>query len=301
MADARRWLLALGVGGLLGGCGPETVRRVPPASEPLDATSPSELDAAAASPSPSRPSAAWVGVIQANATLEVEAPRGGVIEAVHVEAGGRVEAGQVVISLRDPEAEDELAAVEAALRSDRAAVEQARVQLDAARRAATVATTLFERGAGPRADVETATLEQRRAEAELSRARAAVAQRRVRRTQLARRVNALEVRAPSSGQVAMRYREANEQVAQKAPLLRLLLSEGHQVRFAVPVGAEPITPGLRVQVMLEPDRTEIVSGTVRTVAPEVDPVSGMVIASAELETDRAVSPGRSAWVRPAKP
>ncbi len=239
-------------------------------------------------------SSRWVGVIRPGSAIDVPAPRAGQLERVDVQPGQRVEAGQVLAVLRDPEAEDERAALGASMRSDRAAVKQARVERDAAEHSLSIAQSLLDRGAGPRADVDAARLDLRRAEASLARTEATLAERRVRREQLDRHLAELEVRAPHAGRVARRYRDPGSRVTRDAPLVRLIEADGHDVRFAVPVGTPMPTVGTRVRVALS--RGPTLHATVRTIAPEIDAVTGMLVADAELETDRALDPGASAWV-----
>ncbi len=236
----------------------------------------------------------WIGVIRAAAAVDVTAPHPGQLMVLDVRPGDRVEAGQVLATLRDPEAEDELAATEAALRSSRAEVEQARVELDAAKHELAVAERLHGSGVGRRADVEAARFERRRTEAALARTRAAAAERRVRCDQLRRHVDELTIRASHEGQVAQRYYDPGARVLRDAPVVRLIHDDARWVRFAVARDPMP-TIGSRVRVSL--DDGTILAAEVRHVAPEVDAVAGMMFVDARIETAQPLDPGTSAWVR----
>jgi len=84
--------------------------------------------------------------------------------------------------------------------------------------------------------------------------------------------------------------------------VRLITSDDLLVRFAVPADEKAsYALGDRIDVVLEPDQKAIVA-VVRRIAPDLDPVTQMVLAEAELADEPAarapVQAGMAAWVSP---
>src|SRR5690606_6798603 len=100
--------------------------------------------------------------------------------------------------------------------------------------------------------------------------------------QLERALEETVITAPFAGTVSIRYADPGALVTRGAPVVRLIASDELWVRFAVPAEeAERYRVGDPVSVVLEPDDQQA-EAVVRRIAPDLDPVTQMVLAEAEL-------------------
>lgn len=289
---------------LLGGCvraGPaEGGARVqgadrPGPSEAIEVVEPSSIDELLARPG-------FVGVIVAAERTDVGPAVAGEVMAVHVRPGDYVEAGEPIATLDARRAEEDLRMTEATLRSEKAALGQAKVDREEAASRLAQTEALAEAGAASQGEVEDARFQYRRAKASEARVAAIVAQWRTKRGQLERQLADTELRAPFSGTVAERYVDPGELAGPGEPVVRLLSSDALWVRFAVPPRElEGLAVGTTVAASLE-GSTDSVEATVRQIAPETDPASQLVFVDAVLDLDErqrsTFQTGSSAWVRP---
>jgi membrane fusion protein (multidrug efflux system)/multidrug efflux system membrane fusion protein len=99
----------------------------------------------------------------------------------------------------------------------------------------------------------------------------------------------------------MQYRNAGALVGPTVPIVRLISGDVLWVRFAVPA-ADADALALDAPVAVDVADLEIpLRGTVREIAPEVDPASRRIFVEAELhlsdERRSRVRSGMNAWVR----
>ena len=149
-----------------------------------------------------RRSDAYIGVVLSGERVDVAPAVLAEIVAVHVRAGDEVEEGQSIATFDARRAREDLRMADATLRSEGAALGQARIDREAAARRLAETETLHAAGAASRGAVDDAKLEHRRAKAAEARAAASVSQWTTNLEQLEREIEDTEVRAPFSGTVA---------------------------------------------------------------------------------------------------
>jgi RND family efflux transporter MFP subunit len=213
---------------------------------------------------------------------------------VHVRAGDRVAAGQVVAELDPGQVEEEVRGAEAAARRAEAEVRKARVDVEDERRKLALQRRAVQSGVAPVSAVEEAELAVKRAvaaresaaqDAMAARSRAKTARGRLGDTRLA---------APFDGTVALRFRDAGAIVEASAPIMKIVKQGPLRLRFAVPPRrALALSPGSGVVAAVDTIASPV-RATIRRVSPALDPASEMIIVEAEL----AVDPGVAADLRP---
>jgi RND family efflux transporter MFP subunit len=227
----------------------------------------------------------YVAVIAARGAADVATEVGGQIAAVNVELGDRVPAGQLIATIDDRIAREDLAVAVAAQRAAQAARDSARVEVEETASRLETERSLAAQGTTARADLERAVFAHEKARAAAQRAEAALAEQMARVTQLRARVTSARVEAPYAGTVSMRYLDPGATVAPGTPIIRLIASDELWVKFAVPSeDAAYISAGTPVVVEIESASIRV-DAMVRHVAPELEPASQMIIAEAELALD----------------
>jgi multidrug efflux pump subunit AcrA (membrane-fusion protein) len=139
----------------------------------------------------------------------------------------------------------------------------------------------------------------KRAQAIAQRARSAQAVEAARTQTVRGHLHETQLRSPSAGRIAMRYRDPGNRVEAGAPILRIVGEGSMRLRFAAPPAVvHTIAVGARVHAVVDTIATPI-TAKVKHVAPTIDPASGLVIIEAELASDQlpeALRPGLAAWV-----
>lgn len=182
----------------------------------------------------------------------------GLIEAVHVDAGDRVDSGQVIVTL-DRELE------ELALRRSEAEAAQAAAALDDARRRLAEAEKIGPTQAIAASAIKSIRAEVARAEASLDAAEAAVSQQRA-------IVSRHSVRAPFTGVVSRRLAEVGEWVNPGNGLVELVATDELRFDFRVPqtryAQVEKSTP---VDIRVDAIPGRVITGRVQAIVPVKDP------------------------------
>jgi HlyD family secretion protein len=202
------------------------------------------------------------------------------IEAVLADEGDRVVKGQVLVRL-------DTAVLQAQLRHAAATAQ------DAAASAASTAAD-FKRADGIRGTgaVSVEQVDERRAAARSAAARLLAAQAEV--GELQARINQAELRAPADGVVVARNAEPGAITeAGGAPLFRLIEGGLVQCDAEVPQDAlQGLAPGLEVELRIGASGQEsLISGTVRAIAPVLDPRSRLGTVHIALKPDPRLRPG----------
>ena len=193
-------------------------------------------------------------------TIEVRSRLNGDINAVYVQEGERVGAGQVLARFESSQQESSRRGAEA----DR---ESARAQLQTATWAAEQSAALFKAGA-------IAEQENRAAQQSVVAAQAAVAASEARLRTASAVSSDTRVLAPASGIIDVRAVQPGERVSISTPLFTLVRNETLELAANVPARmANLVQPGQVVRLSLD-DRT--IESTVARVSPTVDPVSRSV-------------------------
>ncbi len=162
----------------------------------------------------------FAGVVRARQRAGLTFQVGGVLKERPVQLGQRVEAGQVLAKLYNPELLPARDAAKARLAELQAQTAQAERDLQRSEQ-------LFERGV-----ISAQQREQQRSRLEALQAGVASAQASLRQTQQLQRET--ELRAPFAGSIEALEVEPGEFVAPGQPVLRLAASDGHEVEVRVP-------------------------------------------------------------------
>ena len=228
----------------------------------------------------------FLGVLFPRRSMNISPRFEGTLEDVYVEIGDCVEPDQVLAKLDTFLIERDLETAEKLLEVANRELSRAERQCEYAQWKYRLLSR-FEREnpeERPFAEVE---LKEAELETDLARqvveiAKATIEQENARIEQLRRRLRNATMRAPFSGVVAACYSERGATVSRGAPLVRLVSADDLWVRFAV--GEEQVAcieAGAIVRVdidVLERD----VTGSVRHIAPEVDPALGIMLVEAKL-------------------
>lgn len=243
----------------------------------------------------SRPDAAartFVGVITAADVVDLASRFDGVVAAVHVRAGDKVEPGQVLVELDPRPMREQVSAAQAALAAAHAARRQADVDVEDAKRRVAVETKAVAEGVSPRVTLEEAQFALKRAVAASQRAASTVAAESSHLQTARDHLRDMSLRAKSSGIVSLRFKDPGATIAAGAPILRIVSQREPRVRFAVPPH-EVIALGAEVTATIETIAAPV-TAVVRQVSPTLDPASGMIILEAELSSstlDTELRPG----------
>lgn len=214
---------------------------------------------------------ALTGTLQAIEAFPVSFPQGGRVISVAVRDGDRVEAGQELARV-DPTQAD------AALRAATASLNGADAALREAQQASDRAAELLSRGAGTRADVDTATktllaaqASRDQADAQLSKARTAQGN--------------TVLTAPRAGTITARVAEPGQVVNPGQKVVSMAADAGLEAVFNAPDGVN-LEAFLGDKVALipvdQPDLT--LDGTITEVSPLVDPNTGSVVLKARVDS-----------------
>jgi RND family efflux transporter MFP subunit len=210
-----------------------------------------------------------VGRLVSRETSTLAAQTGSAVEAVHVDVGDRVEAGDILaeldtrrLAVRVALARAELAEREAHLAATEATVSLYRQELtrmEGLRDSAAYSQARFEDAT---AEVSRAVSERAQAEASLTRARAMVQQAQI-------DLNDTRIRAPFPGVVSNRDINVGEYVDVGDPILTLINDRELEVEAAVPSGlVGGLEAGSEVNAVLD-DGTEF-TATTRALIPRED-------------------------------
>lgn len=245
-----------------------------------------QIDAAAA-PRPERQvevrtsDKTWTGVLVASSTAELAANGEGRVEAVFVQTGTRVRAGERLVQFDRGEASNSIGMANAQL-------EQRRSELARSRARAQAASQQLQRlraGAAwlSKQELESAAAEARMAEAELEAARASVGLGRIAVSQQRLRADRQLLTAPFDGTVVALGVDAGDSVVAGQVVLRIL-SDQLQVNFAFPPSEMPSSAEPEVSIRL-PGVEPAARARVGSIRPELDPSAELVFASAALPAE----------------
>jgi RND family efflux transporter MFP subunit len=256
----------------------------PPAGEPEAAatgssTAPAGLPRGAAAARPEE--GGWLGVVVARESVDVNATVPGRLQAIYVETGDTVRAGDP-LALVDPRAaEQQLEMARSALRGAEADARRATAEMNEAHARNT------RRQENPdffsQEDLAQAELQAKTATSAHDAAQARVTQERARVRQLEAELSESRIRAPFAGRVAERFVDPGAMVGPGTPIVRLISAGDLVVRAAVPPDdARGLSVGDPVAVTVRGSRLEV-PGTVARIAPEIDTASQSVLTEIRLD------------------
>lgn len=207
---------------------------------------------------------------------------GGLVEETHVDAGDRVEAGAIVVTL-----DSELGRL--ALERIVAEESQARIALEDARRRLTEAEQVGPQRGIAETEIKSLRAEVTRDEAALEAAAAAARQQRA-------VVRRHEVRAPFNGVVSQRLAQVGEWVNPGDGLLELVATEGLRFDFRVPQSYfAKLNAETRVDLTLDAVPDQVITGRVQSIVPVKDPGARTFLLRVLADASAAlrVTPGMS--------
>lgn len=224
------------------------------------------------------------GLLLPRESAEVGASIAGRLIAVHVRMGDRVQQGQPIATLDARLADADVAAAQAAVRSQE--VEQALAQNAeiAAREHQARVQALAAQGLASGEELVLATQDAERARLRARANASLLSQKAAQLQRLSLERHLMEVRAPFAGVIAARYLDpgAAVSVAGAQPIVRVI-SEELVLRVALPEkDAGRLQPGARL-VATSPSGALRVSARVERVAAEIDPVARIWLVEASVE------------------
>ena len=208
---------------------------------------------------------------------------GGLVERIDVDAGDRVEAGDVVVAL-----DRELDSLD--LERARAEEAQARTALEDARRRLAEAERVGPERGIPETQIKSLRAEVTRDEAALEAAAAAARQQQA----VLRRH---EVRAPFKGVVSQRLAQVGEWVNPGDALVELVATDGLRFDFRVPQSYYArLDEQARIDLTLDAVPDEVVAGRVQSIVPVKDPGARTFLLRvvSDAQQSMPVTPGMSA-------
>lgn len=221
----------------------------------------------------------FLGMIVARETVDLSSTEGGVLVRLERGLGDAVVAGETVAEIGNGALGHELDGDRAEAASARAGAAAARARSDLAREHAARSDSL--EGAIADQAVHDARFMERVTRSEAGAAQAQARAQRAREARTRARLNALSVRAPFDGRVAVHYAAPGSFVSAGAPIVRVV-SDAILVRFAVPASVE-LAPGAALELEAHDGTRRFARTTVRRVAPSVD-LAGMRLAETDIVT-----------------
>ncbi len=241
----------------------------------------------------------YVGVLLPSAAVDVAPTYEGKLDKVNVKVGQWIEQGAALATFDPSAAREELEMARADVRVAKGEAGQAAAMARHASRRLATERQLFDQGISAMVEVDDAQADRARYGAAGTSAAGRIAAAKARVEQLERMLEETDLQAPFSGQIALVYREAGALASPGKPVVRLISTDKSFVRFAVPPAeAATLRAGAPVDVVVE-WLAQPMSATIRDIAPEIDPPTGMVFVEAELAASAVPNarPHSPAWVR----
>jgi RND family efflux transporter MFP subunit len=298
VTTTARWgaalALGLGLSAALAGCG----RAATPAAAPAAGwVLPPGARVATARTAQRAATYAAVGTVEARTSAQPAAQAGGTVTRVNVNVGARVRAGEVLVELALPEADQGLAAARADVAAADAALAAARQQAAATEAQARLAQATYARFQALRREnsvspheFDQAQAAARAAAAQAAGARATVqgaaeraAAARARQQQARIQAGYSAVRAPFAGVVTAKFVQRGDLATPGEPLLALDAAGGWQLAVAVPEGLlGRLRLGEAALVRVDALGAQTLAGRIREIAPSSDPATRAAVVKLAL-------------------
>ncbi len=223
------------------------------------------------------------GTVTSPQTAVLSPSVGGLIERIDVDAGDRVEAGEIIVAL-DRELDN------LALERERAEETQARSALEDSRRRLREAEEMGPEKGIAETQIKSLRAEVARDDAALKAASAAARQQEA----IVRRH---DVRAPFSGVVSERHAEVGEWVSPGDGLVELVATDGLRFDFRVPQSYyTSVRETTRVELTLDALPEHVIPGRIQAIVPVKDPGARTFLlrVTAGPDLELPVTPGMSA-------
>jgi len=252
---------------------PASITVSPPAQDNVNRLAPAqEADAAQ-----------YLAVIFARQSADIVARSDGRLEAVYVNLGDRLQAGDVIASTESRSISQQLQMAEASLVSARAEERNGEVELKNAQSRYQRRQELWESGLISTEDLATAKVQVQSSEAKLEMTQARVAEQIARIEDTRASVANTVVTAGFAGTVAARYVDAGATVRSGTPIISLIRSDDLWIRFAVPEGQHAVM-GIGSAIKFQADGLKaVIPGVIEYVSPAVMAMSQEFLAEARLK------------------
>jgi RND family efflux transporter MFP subunit len=226
----------------------------------------------------------YVGVLLPEVAVEIAPPTLVEVVDVLVAPGDIVAMGQPLATIDGRAAKEELAIAKAELRQREAIAAEIGTQVSQSKVIVARLNRLAGQGHASQEELEAARFTEQRTRSSRASALAAIAETRARIDKIVRQLDDTSLRAPFSGTVATRHRNAGAVAGPDAPILRIV--GGRTLcRFGVPAPADAeFSPGARVEIRSESGDASAVAVVLRR-APEVDTAARLVFVDAVLDRD----------------
>jgi RND family efflux transporter MFP subunit len=247
-------------------------------------------------------SAAFLGVVIPQESVDLTSKFEGRLERLFVDVGALVHTGDVLARMDVRTLEQDLAAARATQQSSRAEEQAAGLALAEAREKKERYFTprSLELGVYSKEELATIRYQESTALARLEAARAKTREQQARVVELEQNKGEAALVAPFDGVVATRPVSPGARVAAGQPVLRVLGTSGRKIRFAVPEEeARALRPGSPLRLTIDQPALTL-GGHVESIAPEVDAAARMVFAVAAFDGSPpdTVATGMVAHVQP---
>lgn len=226
----------------------------------------------------------FMGLLLPRESADVGALVAGKLIAVHVRMGDRVRAGEPIATLDARLADADVAAAEAAVRSQEVEGALAQGAQTAAQAREQRVRSLTEHGLAPGEELLEASEESERAKLRVRASGSLLSQKLAQLQRLSLERHLMQVRAPFAGVVAARYLDPGAAVALAGarPIVRVI-SEAMLLRVALPEAqAGSLVPGALLRAISATGELSV-TARVERVAAEVDPVARVWIIEAGVE------------------
>jgi RND family efflux transporter MFP subunit len=237
----------------------------------------------------------YVGVLVGKNTAQIAPRAPGRITAFKVRVGDHVKRGETLAELDSSAAAADLSAARAATKEAEAQAVRAAHRLQLAEEERKAAESLGSYAS--RQDLSSHQQEEKVAVANLAAAQAVLEGRRQTARRAERELLEYSLRAPFDGRVSRRYLDIGALLTAATPILEITDDSERILRFAVPsADRQQVVAGGQVRVNFDSWQGTL-TGSIRRVAPEVDPVSDTILVEAELhDSGHALAVGSIARV-----
>lgn len=265
-----------------------------PVEKARDQQPPAALTALAPRHVPASRGHVWV--IVPRDVVSLHATQSGRVMNVHRRVGDRVKVNDALLTLEGGPAQDALVVSATRLREGQADMEVARVEEARSRGELEQVEQLFREGVASQRQLADATSRAHAARLHVARAVAVLEARRAELAGSRRQVEGMVFRAPVDGRIASRAAQPGSSILPGTLLMRLISDDTPIARCAVPaVRAVALLDGTGATLRIEDSAT--VEAKVRRIAPEVDPISQLVIVELDVSAPGRLIPGTAAWMQ----
>lgn len=224
--------------------------------------------------------APMTGVLVPENEITLTASGFGRLERLDVQLGDHVDEGDVVAQLDVRGDRSDLAAATASWKASAAELERLELELERAKQTRTDVEQLEDFVS--KAEIREQRFAEKLAAARRRSAGASLREQRSRMTEVQTRISEAELRAPFSGEVSQRFVDPGATLSAGEAVVELI-SDQRRVRFAVPEArGHALHEGATVEIRFGDDTTTF-SGTVVTIAPEIEAGTRIILAEASLD------------------